>query len=81
MGIIERFQRGWNAFMNKDPTFSLRFRSNSSYSRPDRVRLTGGNERSIITSIYNRLATHASYISIVHSKLDNNGRYLETIDS
>lgn len=81
MGIIERFQRGWNAFMNKDPTFSLRFRSNSSYSRPDRVRLTGGNERSIITSIYNRLATDASDISIVHAKLDNNGRYLETIDS
>lgn len=81
MGIIERFQKGWNAFMNKDPTFSTKFRSNSSYSRPDRVRLTGGNERSIITSIYNRLAIDASDITIMHVQNDDNGRYTETINS
>lgn len=81
MSILERFQKGWNAFMNKDPTFSTKFRSMSSYSRPDRIRLTGGNERSIFTSVYNRLAIDASDINIIHASLDENGRYVDSIDS
>lgn len=81
MSILKRFQKGWNAFMNKDPTFSTQFRSMSSYSRPDRIRLTGGNERSIFTSVYNRLAIDASDINIIHASLDENGRFVDSINS
>ena len=81
MGIVERFQRGWNAFINnKDPT---RYRDiGSSYSyRPDRFRLTRGNERSIITSIFNKIAIDAANIKIQHVRLDDEERFLSVIDS
>lgn len=76
-----RLQHAWNAFMNKDPT--VRYRDiGASYSfRPDRIRLTRGNERSIITSVYNRIAVDVAAISIQHVQLDENGRYVETIPS
>ncbi len=82
--IFERLKHGWDAFRNnKDPT---RLRDSdwyglSSYYRPDRVRLTRGNERSIITSIYNRIATDVSAIPIKHIREDENGRYKEEIKS
>lgn len=78
-----RLQHAWNAFLNRDPTRMYPYEdmgSSSSY-RPDRVRLTIGNERSIVTSIYNRIAIDVSANSIQHVRLDQNGRYLETIDS
>ena len=83
MGLLDRFQRSWNAFMNKDPTNDYRVDyGGMSYSqRPDRPRLTRGNERSIITAIYNRIAMDVASIDIKHCKLDVNGRYLEDIDS
>ena len=79
MALYERIHRGWNAFlMNKDPTSD----SGPGYSvRPDRVRLTRGNERSIVTSVFNRIALDVSAVSIQHVRLDNNGRFSETIDS
>lgn len=83
MGLLDRFQRSWNAFMNKDPTNDYRIDyGGMSYSqRPDRPRLTRGNERSIITAIYNRIAMDVAAIDIKHCKLDDNGRYLEDIES
>jgi hypothetical protein len=54
--------------------------SGSMY-RPDRVRLTIGNERSIIASIYNRISIDVAAIAIRHVRLDQNGRYVETINS
>lgn len=81
MGIINRFQSAWNAFRNGSPQ-KLRFDPGSGYSRrPDRTRLTGGRERSIINSITNRIAMDVAATVIQHCKLDENGRYLETVDS
>lgn len=81
MGLLDRLQHGWNAFKNnKDPTTSWG-EYGGSYSRPDRIRYTRGNERTIITSIYNRLALDAASIDIEHVKLDENERFTETINS
>ena len=79
----ERLKKGWNAFRNnKDPTFEqAQWNVYSSTFRPDRLRLTGGNEKSIITAIYNRIALDVSSISIKHVRVDENGRYKEEIKS
>lgn len=80
--IAQRFRRVWNAFFNKDPTLDYRYDGSSIYTyRPDRVRLTRGNERSIITSVFNRIALDCAAIDILHVKLDDAGRYKETIQS
>lgn len=78
-----RVKRLWNAFTNRDPTTNYSYSSmGSSYSyRPDRPRFTRGNERSIITSIYNRIALDVAAIDIRHARLDNSGRYKEDINS
>lgn len=81
MDLLDRLKHGWNAFINGDP-YEGRFYYGASYgNRPDRVRLTRGNEKSIITAIYNRIATDAAAIDIEHVRLDEQGRYVETIDS
>lgn len=78
-----RVKRLWNAFTNRDPTTNYTYSSmGSSYSyRPDRPRFTRGNERSIITSIYNRIALDVAAIDIRHARLDASGRYKEDINS
>ena len=81
MGIINRLQHGWNAFMNKDPTINNHNTGSSYYYRPDRVRFTGGNERSIITSVFNRIAMDAAAIDIKHVRLDDKGRYVSDMPS
>lgn len=79
--IRSRVKNAWNAFRNnKDPTIYRDMGSGYSY-RPDRPRLTRGNERSIVTSVYNRIALDAAAISIQHCKLDENDRFMEQIDS
>lgn len=81
MGLIDRLQHGWNAFMNKDPT-NYRYDYGVSYaSRPDRMRFTRGNERSIVTAVYNRIALDVAAIDIQHCKLDENNRFISTVDS
>ena len=76
--IFERLQHSWNAFRGRDrPTF--RDYGPSSYLKPDQVHLRVGNERSIITAIYNRIAMDVSSNKIEHVKLDQNGRYTETV--
>ena len=75
-----RLKHAWNAFFNRDPTNT--FSSGMSYYyRPDRPRFTRGNERSIVTSVYNRIALDVSAISIQHVRLDDNNRFKEVIDS
>ncbi len=81
MGFVDRIQRGWNAFRNRDPTQDFRDSGMTYYYRPDRPRFTRGNERSIITSVLNRIALDVSAIDIFHVKLDKNGRFLNTIES
>ena len=80
MRVLDRLRHGWNAFMNRDPTYRQDL-GPSYYYRPDRPRFTRGNERSIVTSVYNRIALDVSAISIQHVRLDENGRFLSTIDS
>ena len=76
-----RLKHAWNAFRNRDPTMDFRDSGTAYYYRPDRPRFTRGNERSITTSVLNRIALDASAIDILHVRLDNNGRFLETVDS
>ena len=80
--IGSRFKRAWNVFMNRDPTsWKNTAYSGSSYGyRPDRIRMTRGHERSIVTAICNRIALDVSAISLVHARVDENGHFLEYID-
>ena len=77
-----RLKNAWNAFFNRDPTEEYYDYGTATYSyRPDRVHFSGGNEKSIVTSVYNRIAMDAASIDINHVKLDENGRFVETKDS
>lgn len=76
-----RLKHAWNAFRSRDPTAEFRDIGASYYYRPDRPRFTRGNERSITTSVLNRIALDVSAIDIRHVRLDNNGRFLEEINS
>ena len=82
MNFIDRLQHGWNAFIGRDPTYMPREDFGAAYSyRPDRVRFSRGNERSIVTAIYNRIAMDVAAIQIEHVKLDENDRFSKVIDS
>ena len=76
-----RLKHAWNAFTNRDPTNEFSALGYGYTYRPDRPRFTRGNERSIVTSVYNRIALDCASINIKHCKLDKNGRYLEDINS
>lgn len=76
-----RLKHAWNAFLNKDPTSFYRDIGISHSYRPDRPRLTRGNERSIVTSVYNRIALDAAAIKVQHVRLDENNRFLSVIES
>lgn len=80
--LITRFKKhAWNVFMSRAPTDYYRPNDVSYVYRPDRPRLTRGNERSIVTSIYNRIALDVAAIDIKHVRLDDNGRYMEDMNS
>ena len=76
-----RLKHAFNAFMNRDPTYGKESIGPGYSMRPDRSRLTGGNERSIVTSIYNRIAIDVAAININHCRVDENQRLVENIDS
>lgn len=79
MSIRERLMHAWNAFTNKDPTFSGKDLGMSYSYRPDRVRLRVTNERSIVSAIYNRIGIDVAAISFKHVKLDENDRFSEEV--
>lgn len=82
MSIGSRLKHAWNAFiMNRDPTRYIQSLGPGFSSRPDRPRLSRGNERTIVTSIYNRMALDVAGISIKHCRLDDNGRYVSEVNS
>ena len=81
MNFTDRLKRSWNAFVNKDPTPNNYDYSMGSTHRPDRIRLTRGNERSIVTSVYNRIALDVAAIAIKHCQLDENDRFASVRDS
>lgn len=79
-----RLKYAWNAFFNRDPTdetFSFREIGTSYSYRPDRMRFSRGNEKSIVTAILNRIALDASAVAIRHVRLDENDRFVEYINS
>lgn len=78
--FVSRLKHGWNAFMNRDPTYNHAIGPSYSY-RPDRPRFTRGNERSIVTSVFNRIALDVAAISMQHCILDDNGRFVEVVNS
>lgn len=82
MKFTDRIKHGWNAFLNRDPTYNYRDLGGPSYGyRPDRMRFTRGNERSIVTSVYNRIALDAASIDIMHVQLDKDDRFESIRDS
>lgn len=77
-----RLKHAWNAFVgNRDPTNYYRDIGPGYIYRPDRPRLTRGNERSIVTSVYNRIALDVAAVNIKHCRLDNNDRFISIINS
>lgn len=80
MNIGSRLKHAWNAFLNRDPPGSRYYGGGYSY-RPDRMRFSRGSERTIINSIYNRIALDAASITINHVRLDKNNRFDSIIDS
>ena len=81
MGFFQQLQHGWNAFRNRDPTSNYQNVGMSYSYRPDRPRFTRGNERSIITSVFNRIALDAAAIDIKHCRLDENNRFVSVVNS
>lgn len=82
MSFMDRLQHGWNAFRaNENPKSYQDFTYGGDYYRPDRVTIKPGNERSIVNAILNRIAIDVAAIPINHVRLDEDGRYSETINS
>ena len=81
MSLLDRVKNSWNAFRNRDPTVFYNEPGMSYTYRPDRVRFSGGNERSIVTSVYNKIAMDVAAVTIKHCRVDGNGRYIEDINS
>lgn len=84
MGLLKKLQHAWNAFINEDSSKSLQYSPNLGYattSNPYRSTFTKGNERSIITAVYNRIAIDCASIDIKHVRLDENDRFIEDINS
>lgn len=79
--LTDRLQHAWSA-LTRAPTETSYKDMGAAYStRPDRKRLTRGNERSIINSIYNRIAMDVAAVDIKHVRLDENDRFLDEVDS
>lgn len=81
MGFTDRLQHAWNAFLGRDPTKTYRDYGPGSSSYPGRTRHVRGHDRSMVTSALNRIAVDVASIDIEHVRLDENGRYKETIPS
>ena len=94
MGFFDRLKHGWNAFFGKGPPseqdllrpqpipqYDIIEVGGSSFIRPDRLYSTRGQERSLVSTIYNRIAVDVALVNIKHVRLDENDRYSETIDS
>lgn len=82
MSFIDQLQHGWNAFLGRDgPYKDYRNYGEAYYTKPDRVRFSRGNERSMINAVYNRIAIDAATIDIRHVRTDEDGRYKEDMKS
>lgn len=82
--LVNGLKHGWNVFRSREPTrnsYNHNDYGTTYYSRPDRIRYSYGNEKSIATSVYNRMALDAAALDIKHVRLDEYDRYNETINS
>ena len=79
--LTSRFKNAWNAFRNRDPTLFYNEPGMSYTYYPDRARFSRGNERSIATSVYNRIAMDVAAVTLKHCRVDSQGRYIEDINS
>ncbi len=76
-----RLRHAWDVFRNREPTYNYINTGPGTTYRPDRKQLTGGNDRSIVTAIFNRIAIDVASIDIRHCRMDENGRFKEYINS
>lgn len=82
LSFTSRLKHAYDVFRNREPTYGHDRTVGTGYSyRPDRPRLTKGNERSIVTSIYNRIALDVAALNISHCKVDDNGRFVSDVKS
>lgn len=81
MGFINRIQHGWDAFMGRDPTPQRAYYEAVTSYRPDRAMFSRGNERSIVTSVYNRISMDAASIEFMHATVDEQGNFVDERDS
>lgn len=81
MSFGSRLMHAWDVFRNREPTFRYQDIGPGYTYRPDRPRLTRGNERTIVTSLYNRIALDVAALNVSHCKIDKNGRFLSAINS
>lgn len=79
--LQSRVKNAWNAFRNRDPTMFYKEPGMSYTYRPDRVRFTRGNERSISAAVWNKIAMDVASVDIKHCRIDENGRYKSDINS
>jgi len=79
--LTSRLKNAWNVFLNRDPTAYTKYHGPVSTYRPDRIQLTRRTERTIITSIFNRIALDCASIEMRHIKVDEDERYIKTIKS
>lgn len=81
MSFVDRLRHSWNAFVGRGPTPYYHDVGPGYSYRPDRYRMARGNDRTIVTAVYNRLAIDAAAIAVRHVKLDDNGRFTEYVES
>ena len=81
VNVTSRLRSAWNAFRNKDPTYSWYSGGGGYFYRPDRIRFSSGNDRRITTPVCNRIAMDAAAISVQQVRLDEDGRFLETMNT
>lgn len=73
--VFSRMRKAWNVFTGRESVRNSPYRGMSSSYRPDRWRLSRGNERSIVTSVYNQISIDCAKVKIKHVQLDKNGQY------
>lgn len=81
--LSSRVRHAWNVFLNRDPTtndFKMDY-GYAQYAKPDRMHFSRGNEKSIVTSVYNRIAMDVAAISIQQVRLDENDRFVEMMQT
>ena len=81
MSLGARLKHAWNVFTANEfikPRWDI---GPSYHYRPDRPIFSRGNERSIITSVYNRIALDVAAITIQHVRLDDEGRFTSVMNT